>query len=124
MPFLARFINDWATEDLVKQFIKDRRGNHYRKGWLDVPEKYSHLKENAQKRDKSVSRTKKASLAPAGSASARNATGSSKPSQGRGSCARMPRVRHTDEEEDKDKGTGKGAGKGTNGEEEEEEEEE
>jgi hypothetical protein len=78
MPFLARFINDWATEDLVKQFMKNRRENHYRKGWLDVPEKYAHLKANAQKRNQGASRTKKA-LVPAGSA--RNAAGPSTQSQ-------------------------------------------
>lgn len=59
-PFLERFTNDWATEELVKQFIKNKRGNHYRNGWLDVPEKYSHLKKNSLKRDQSGSRKKKA----------------------------------------------------------------
>ena len=60
MPFLEHFINDWATEDLVKQFMKNRRSNHYHKGWLEVPEKYRHLKANVQRRDKNRSCRKKA----------------------------------------------------------------
>jgi hypothetical protein len=95
--------------------MKNRHRNHYRKGWLDVPEKYSHLKENTRKRDKSTLCTKKALLAPAGSTSVRNAAGSSRPSQvqqGRGGCAGMARALDTDEEEDKDKGSGGGAGEG------------
>jgi hypothetical protein len=59
-PFLARFVGDWATKEIVKQFLKNKRRNHYRNGWLDVPEKYAYLKNNASKRDPTGSRKKKA----------------------------------------------------------------
>jgi hypothetical protein len=59
-PYLQRFANDWATEELVKQYLKNRRGNHYANGWLDVPAKYDYLKGNSQKRNPSGSRRKKA----------------------------------------------------------------
>jgi len=72
MPFLERFTNDWAIEDLVKQFMKNRRSNHYQKGWLKVPAKYGHLNANAQKCDKNGSRVKKAHSALATSGCARN----------------------------------------------------
>jgi hypothetical protein len=57
---LARFERDWATEEIVKQFVKNKRKNHYANGWLDVPEKYLHLKKNSMKRNPSGSRSKKA----------------------------------------------------------------
>ncbi|KAF7972874.1 hypothetical protein HWV62_16656 [Athelia sp. TMB] len=60
IPFLARFEGDWATEDLVKQFLKNRRQNAYRKGYTEPPKRYAHLKENSLKRDPSGSRRKKA----------------------------------------------------------------
>lgn len=53
-------MGDWATKEIVKQFLKNKRRNHYRNGWLDVPEKYGYLKNNASKRDPTASRRKKA----------------------------------------------------------------
>jgi len=62
-PFLARFVNDWATEEIVKQYMKNKRKHHYKNGWLDVPERYAYLKDNAYKR-KPTSSCKKRALAP------------------------------------------------------------
>ena len=59
-PFLARFVGDWATKEIVKQFLKNKRRNHYKNGWLDVPEKYEYLKNNASKCNPAASRRKKA----------------------------------------------------------------
>ncbi|KAJ7759478.1 hypothetical protein B0H14DRAFT_2634423 [Mycena olivaceomarginata] len=33
-PYLAEFHNDWATEEIVKQFIKNRRNNAYKNEWI------------------------------------------------------------------------------------------
>jgi hypothetical protein len=44
----------------VKQFLKNKRRNHYRNGWLDVPDKYRYLKNNASMRDPTASRRSKA----------------------------------------------------------------
>lgn len=55
-----RFTNDWATEEIVKQFIKNKRKNHYANGWLEVPNKYEYLKANSRKRSKTAPRKKKA----------------------------------------------------------------
>ncbi|KAJ6622204.1 hypothetical protein B0H10DRAFT_1944808 [Mycena sp. CBHHK59/15] len=40
-PILERFHNDWATEEMVKQYIANRRNTAYRRGDLEVPEKYN-----------------------------------------------------------------------------------
>jgi hypothetical protein len=45
---------------LVKQYTKNKRKNHYKNGWLDVPDKFSYLKDNASKRDPTGSRKKRA----------------------------------------------------------------
>ncbi|KAH9049188.1 hypothetical protein EDB83DRAFT_2317255 [Lactarius deliciosus] len=44
VPYLKRFSNDWATEALAKQLLKNKRGHSYRSGYLEVPEKYAYLK--------------------------------------------------------------------------------
>lgn len=47
---MSRYVNDWATEAVAKQYMKNRRGHSYRRGYLDPPAKYAYLKENAAKR--------------------------------------------------------------------------
>lgn len=59
-PYLARFRNDWATEAIAKQFLGNKRQHAYDMGWIDVPEKYTYLKENASKRNPTGSRKKTA----------------------------------------------------------------
>jgi hypothetical protein len=59
-PFLTRFERDWATEEIVKQFVKNKRKNHYNNGWLEVPGKYVYLKQNALKRNRTATRLKRA----------------------------------------------------------------
>ncbi|KAJ7442915.1 hypothetical protein B0H11DRAFT_470882 [Mycena galericulata] len=58
-PILERYVNDWATEERVKQFTKNKRRNGYRHNWLEVPEKYKYLKANSAKRDPSASRKRR-----------------------------------------------------------------
>jgi hypothetical protein len=58
-PILAKYANDWATEEIVKQFVKNKRRYAYRNGWLDVPEKYKYLKTNSAKCDPSASRKRR-----------------------------------------------------------------
>ncbi len=58
--YLKRFENDWVTEELAKMYFKNICGNHYRRGYLQVPEGYSHLKANSAQRNPSASRIKKA----------------------------------------------------------------
>jgi hypothetical protein len=57
---------------LVKQYLKNRRGNHYANGWLDVPAKYNYLKGNSAKRNPTGSRKKKGLSAAAAQKKARN----------------------------------------------------
>ncbi|KAJ3494992.1 hypothetical protein NLJ89_g10700 [Agrocybe chaxingu] len=59
-PVLKRYMNDWATEEIVKRYMKNKRAHHYASGWLEVPEKYQYLKENSSKRDPNGSRVKRA----------------------------------------------------------------
>jgi hypothetical protein len=44
----------------VKQFVKNKRKNHYANGWLEVPDKYTYLKQNSKKRNPAGPRSKKA----------------------------------------------------------------
>jgi hypothetical protein len=47
---LERYEQDWATEGLARQYLKNRRSYNYRQGRLDVPDNYRYLKDNAAKR--------------------------------------------------------------------------
>ncbi|KAI9437387.1 hypothetical protein BJY52DRAFT_1196502 [Lactarius psammicola] len=49
-PFLKKFVNDWPTQMLAMQLMKNKRGHSYRCGYLEVLSKYSYLKANAAKR--------------------------------------------------------------------------
>ncbi|KAJ7161655.1 hypothetical protein C8R46DRAFT_1283945 [Mycena filopes] len=55
-PILKRYENDWATEELAKQFIKNRRRREYRKGNLEAPAQYAYLKANSAQRNQSAPR--------------------------------------------------------------------
>ncbi|EAU85505.1 hypothetical protein CC1G_06406 [Coprinopsis cinerea okayama7 len=61
-PFLRRFHNDWATEAIRKQWFKNRGGNAYANGYLEVPPKYAYVKDNAAKRNPNGSRVKKSKI--------------------------------------------------------------
>ncbi|KAI9431720.1 hypothetical protein H4582DRAFT_2084597 [Lactarius indigo] len=50
VPYLKRFANDWATQLLAMQLLKNKRAHSYRRGYLKVPEQYAYLKNNAAKR--------------------------------------------------------------------------
>ncbi|KAK0458710.1 uncharacterized protein EV420DRAFT_1479409 [Desarmillaria tabescens] len=54
-PFLSRFENDWATEVIIQQFMKNKCKTLYKAGSLEKPKGYDHLKENSAKRDQSKS---------------------------------------------------------------------
>jgi hypothetical protein len=54
-----------VTEELVKQYLKNRCGNHYANGWLNAPAKYDYLKGNLAKHNPGGSRKKKGLLAVA-----------------------------------------------------------
>lgn len=49
-PFLKRFTNDWATKALAMQLLKNKRSYSYRRGYIDVPDRYSYLKNTAANR--------------------------------------------------------------------------
>ncbi|THU94656.1 hypothetical protein K435DRAFT_839781 [Dendrothele bispora CBS 962.96] len=59
-PFLRRYQNDWATEEIAKQYLKNKRKTAYKNGWLKVSDKYTHLKQNSACRSVSGSRSSKA----------------------------------------------------------------
>ncbi|KAK0470470.1 uncharacterized protein EV420DRAFT_1473526 [Desarmillaria tabescens] len=59
-PFLSHFENDWATEAIVHQYMKNKRKTLYKAGSLEKPKGYKYLKENAAKRDQSKSHKKTA----------------------------------------------------------------
>ncbi|KAJ7760283.1 hypothetical protein DFH07DRAFT_957663 [Mycena maculata] len=78
-PILKRFHNDWATEEIVKQYIKNRRNNAYRHNWLEVPEKYKYLKSNAAQRDPSGPRGRQNKVAKVKVAAAKHSQQQKKP---------------------------------------------
>jgi hypothetical protein len=47
---LDRYEQDWATEGLARQYLKNKRSYSYRQGVIDVPDKYQYLRGNAAKR--------------------------------------------------------------------------
>ena len=47
---LDRYEQDWATEGLARQYLKNKRSYNYRQGLIDVPDKYQYLKGNAAQR--------------------------------------------------------------------------
>ncbi|KAJ7131800.1 hypothetical protein C8R43DRAFT_1133477 [Mycena crocata] len=58
-PILKRYVNDWATDELAKQFIRNRRRNEYKKGTLQRPAEFAYLKANSAKRNPSAPRGRK-----------------------------------------------------------------
>ncbi|KAJ7730419.1 hypothetical protein B0H16DRAFT_1469582 [Mycena metata] len=71
-PILANYVNDWATDEMIKQYTKNKRRHGYRQKFLDVPEKFAYLKHNSAKRDPSASR-KRRTVATSTSKKAKNA---------------------------------------------------
>ncbi|KAJ3500503.1 hypothetical protein NLJ89_g9766 [Agrocybe chaxingu] len=47
---MDRYVQDWATEGLARQLMKNKRAHSYRKGYITVPPQFGYLKVNAQKR--------------------------------------------------------------------------
>ncbi|KAJ7745838.1 hypothetical protein DFH07DRAFT_776603 [Mycena maculata] len=58
-PILLRYENHWATEEIAKQYIKNKRRLGYDNGSLEVPAEYGYLKANSAKRDPSAPRGRK-----------------------------------------------------------------
>ncbi|KAJ7256047.1 hypothetical protein C8J57DRAFT_1721612 [Mycena rebaudengoi] len=100
-PYLARFTNDWATEEIVKQFIKNKRRNYYKHGWLEPPAKYAYLKANSAQRDKSAPRRKRqlAKVDNAKKASKKKASAKAGPST-KANGKKKAKVIDTDDEDD------------------------
>jgi hypothetical protein len=78
--------------------LKNKRRNNYRNGWLDVPEKYGYLKNNASKRNPTASHRKKAFSSTAAKTILYG------PGKGKGRA----RVLEDDQEDQKDQGEGSG----------------
>ncbi|KAJ6623322.1 hypothetical protein B0H10DRAFT_1944042 [Mycena sp. CBHHK59/15] len=58
-PCFGHFVNDWATEEIVKQFIKNKHRRSYRQKWLDKASKKSALKKGKKSSgSKSTANTK------------------------------------------------------------------
>lgn len=47
---MGRYVNDWATEAIVRQWMKNKRSYAVQKGFLDVKPKWDYLKDNSAKR--------------------------------------------------------------------------
>jgi hypothetical protein len=93
---LKRFVNDWATEEIVKQYMKNKQKNHYKNGWLPVPEKYKYLKENSRKRNPQGSRIKRAK--------SNSSMALSTKAQGKGKADVPEETDDEDDEDDEDDG--------------------
>jgi hypothetical protein len=50
IPDMSRYVNDWATEAIVRQWMKNKRSYAVQKGFLDVKPKWEYLKDNSTKR--------------------------------------------------------------------------
>ena len=47
---MAKYTNDWATEAIARQYMKNKRSYAVQRGFLEVDAKYEYLKANAAKR--------------------------------------------------------------------------
>ncbi|KAN0139557.1 hypothetical protein V8E53_002586 [Lactarius tabidus] len=56
-PFLKRFANDWPMQALAMQLLKNKRCHSYHCSYLEVPDKYAYLKDNAAKKKPQASRS-------------------------------------------------------------------
>ncbi|KAJ7138979.1 hypothetical protein C8R44DRAFT_867150 [Mycena epipterygia] len=94
-PILGDYVNDWATEEIVKQYIKNKHRHAYRQQALDVPEKYTYLKANSAKRNPSASRKRRTGAANAPkravavAAAKKAATSCSKKTKNTGAAAKV-----------------------------------
>ncbi|KAL0059329.1 hypothetical protein AAF712_013935 [Marasmius tenuissimus] len=59
-PILAKFESDWASEWLVRGYIKSLRSQAYKRNTLARPAKYDYLVANSARRDPTKSRKSKA----------------------------------------------------------------
>ncbi|KAL0563208.1 hypothetical protein V5O48_018867, partial [Marasmius crinis-equi] len=59
-PFLAKFENNWASEWLVRQYIKTLRADAYKNKIMERPSKYDHLVANSSRRNQAKPRKSKA----------------------------------------------------------------
>ncbi|KAJ6512455.1 hypothetical protein C8R45DRAFT_1152118 [Mycena sanguinolenta] len=62
LKYLDRMENDWATHMLARQYLKNKRVTAYKRGTIERPNGYDHLKVNATLRSTDGSRVKKAKL--------------------------------------------------------------
>jgi len=46
---MAKYTNDWATEAIARQYMKNKRSYAVQRGFLEVDAKYEYLKANAAK---------------------------------------------------------------------------
>lgn len=98
---MKRFRNDWATEELIKQFFKNKRSRAYQQGWLEVPTKYTYLKDNAGKRSTDGSRVKKANAILAAKKNKRRQNTKAK---GKGKATQHREIEEDEEEEEEGSG--------------------
>lgn len=123
-PYLAEFQNDWATEELAKQYIKNKRNNAYKKKYIPVLPQYGYLKANAAKRNPSAQRGRKAKLRKVDAAakktlktSTRTATKSGKSSNEASAKSKGKRRAVVDASDDDDGMSSAGGGQGADDEE-------
>ncbi|KAJ6450355.1 hypothetical protein C8R45DRAFT_1114088 [Mycena sanguinolenta] len=62
VTYMERMENDWATQMLARQYLKNKRVKAYAKGTLERPEGFDHLRVNATMRSADGSRIKKAKI--------------------------------------------------------------
>ncbi|KAK0431515.1 hypothetical protein EV421DRAFT_1743044 [Armillaria borealis] len=115
--YLKHFENDWATEELAKMYFKNLHGNHYRPGYLQVPDGYSHLKANSAQRNQSAPCIKRAKAVMLKHQEARAQKDASKcqqeaeeePDIEEDSTGQQPEEMQVDEEDNEDHGEGASA---------------
>ncbi|KAJ7653020.1 hypothetical protein B0H17DRAFT_1186397 [Mycena rosella] len=115
-PILQRYVNDWATEEIVKQFIKNKRRHGYKKGFLVPPAEYAYLKANSAKRNPSAPRGRKSAkvavvAAKKLAAKKKDVTAKASSSKAAGKAkARAKKVVVDEEDESMSEGFGSGRG--------------
>jgi len=112
---MAKYTNDWATEAITRQYMKNKRSYAVQRGFLEVDGKYEYLKANAAKRS-DAPRGNGTGKRKAGSQASSKAPKKARLARTNGKGKERAQVEEDDEEEDE----GESGDGGKRGEEEDE----
>jgi F0F1-type ATP synthase epsilon subunit len=98
---MTKYTNDWATEAIARQYMKNKRSYAVQRGFLEVDAKYDYLKANAAKRS-DAPRGNGADKRKAGSQALSQVSKKARLAKTKGKAKEKTQVEGDDEEEDEE----------------------